>query len=95
MKRGHGYKQPGNWRTTVRRILTRDAHKCYLCQAPAHSVDHITSVAAGGSHADHNLAAICPTCKANKDEADRLAGLARRRTRLGRQRRTEQHPNGG
>ena len=93
MSRGSGYPQPGDWRTTVRRILSRDGHRCYICGGHATSVDHVVSVAAGGSHDDENLAAICPAHKAIKDEQDRLDGLARRRTRQGRRRPAEAHPN--
>lgn len=98
--RGPGYKQPGNWKSTVGRILARDQHTCHLCPEPAVSVDHLVSVAealAAGlepDHSDANLAAICATHKAIKDEQDRLAGLARRQARRRNAMRTvEAHPN--
>jgi 5-methylcytosine-specific restriction endonuclease McrA len=93
MSRGPGYKQPGNWRTTVARILKRDQWRCYLDGKPAISVDHIVPVAEGGTHDDDNLAAICPGCKATKDEQDRRAGYARHQAQRGRRRAPEAHPN--
>lgn len=88
---GSGYKQPNDWRTTRARILDRDGHMCRTtgCTRQATSVDHITSVAAGGTHDDENLVAICWPHKRIKDEADRKAGIARRQAS---RKRTEQHP---
>jgi 5-methylcytosine-specific restriction protein A len=95
MSRPSGYKQPGHWKTTVARILRRDGYSCYFmgCTTRATSVDHVISVAAGGSHEDQNLAAICPTHKAIKDEQDRLEGVRRRQARQAKARTVEEHPN--
>lgn len=93
MPRGSGYRQPSDWKRTVRRILARDAHRCYVtgCTERAVSVDHLVPVARGGSHHDHNLGAICATHKRVKDEADRVEGIRLRAARAKRPR--EQHPN--
>lgn len=81
------YAQPGNWKTTKRRILERDGHRCYLCGGTAITVDHVVNVAAGGSHDDDNLAAICDPCHDVKSEHERRAGIKARKA--GRQ---VQHP---
>lgn len=71
------YKQPGNWKTTRRRILTRDGHVC-SCGAPATQVDHVVAVAHGGTHHDDNLRAICGACHDAKTRREQAAGKARR-----------------
>jgi 5-methylcytosine-specific restriction endonuclease McrA len=87
----YSYKQPGNWKTTRRRILARDGHACYICGAPSNEVDHILAVTQGGTHDDTNLAAICTPHHEAKSKAERVAGqrAARRRKLEARQ---EPHP---
>ncbi|MGH9088827.1 MAG: hypothetical protein ACRDYZ_12090 [Acidimicrobiales bacterium] len=50
-------------------------------------------MARGGTHDDDNLAGICPSHKAQKDEADRLEGIRLRARRRPRTRPAEAHPN--
>lgn len=86
----YGYKQPGNWKTTRRRILARDGHACYLCGRPAFEVDAIIPEAEGGTHTDDtNLAAICTPHHAAKSKAERARGQARRKAQRIR---AEAHP---
>ena len=74
----YAYKQPGNWKTTRRRILARDGHACCVCGAPATEVDHITPVTQGGTHDDTNLAAICTMHHESKSADERRAGQRRK-----------------
>jgi 5-methylcytosine-specific restriction endonuclease McrA len=75
----YGYTQPGNWKTTRKRILTRDRYSCYICGAPAVEVDAIVPDSQGGTHADDaNLAAICIPDHDAKSAAERRAGNANR-----------------
>lgn len=87
------YKQPGNWKTTRKRILARDGHTCTVtgCTTPALEVDHILNVAAGGTHADDNLTSLCYTHHAAKTHLERVAGQQRARARK-QTTRTEPHP---
>jgi 5-methylcytosine-specific restriction endonuclease McrA len=54
---------PRNWPQIRRRVLTRDAHLCYLCGGHATDVDHVVR---GDDHDPSNLAAICRTCHNRK-----------------------------
>jgi len=81
------YAQPGNWKTTRRRILERDGHTCYLCAGPAVTVDHLVNVAAGGGHEDTNLAAVCKPCHDRKSARERVTGQRSRKART-----QAQHP---
>ena len=81
-----GRTRPPGWTKTRDRILTRDQHKCYLCGDPANEVDHVVNIAAGGTHNDGNLAAICRPCHAAKTKREATAGKPTRR------RQTEAHP---
>lgn len=67
---------PRDWPRTVRRILARDRHRCYLCSAYARQVDHIVS---GDDHSDSNLAAICDPCHATKSAREGNAARNARR----------------
>lgn len=49
-----------------KRILIRDAHRCYKCGLYADEVDHITPVFEGGPTNDTNMAAICRQCHGHK-----------------------------
>lgn len=88
------YKQPGNWKTTRKRILARDGHTCTVtgCTTPALEVDHIVNVAAGGTHADDNLTSLCYTHHAAKTQLERAAGIARYHAARPHTRPAEQHP---
>ena len=81
------YKQPGNWKTTRRRILKRDNGTC-ACGALATQVDHIIPVTQGGTHDDANLRAICETCHEPKTHSEQRAGKVKRSTK----RPAERHP---
>lgn len=93
MARASGYTQPQGWTATRARILRRDARTCYVCGNEAHEVDHIIPVSQGGTHEDHNLAAICVPCHRIKSERERREGFARRKPRVKRERPREDHPN--
>lgn len=89
------YQQPGNWKTTRRRVMARDDGRCF-CGEPAVTVDAITPDAEGGSHEDDaNLRAICQEHHDAKTKAEAARGRARARakrravTRLP----TEAHPS--
>lgn len=75
------YAQPGNWKTTKRRILARDGGICYLCGGQAVTADHVLNVTAGGTHDDDNLAAICEPCHDVKSERERRAGIKARKAK--------------
>lgn len=67
------------WRALREEILERDGYLCYLCGDPgADTVDHIVSVAAGGSDDVDNLAAVHdrnpPHCHRTKTRRERSAG---------------------
>lgn len=72
-----GWQAPTGWATTRQRVLERDNWTCHICgKAGADTVDHITPVSQGGSHAMSNLAAVhddtpphCHRTKTNQDRA--------------------------
>ncbi len=89
------YKQPGNWKTTKRRILLRDQGLCF-CGTPAVTVDAVIPDAQGGSHQDDtNLRAICQAHHDAKTKLEAAQGranaAAKRRSRLALPR--EAHPS--
>lgn len=96
MSWANGYRSPPGWTATRKRILNRDAHVCYICgQDGADQVDHIINAAAGGTHDDHNLAAIhaepCHRLKTNRERnANRQAPPPPPAPR--KRRRPEAHP---
>jgi len=67
------------WRRLRDRILDRDKGVCYLCgRGGADTVDHVTSVARGGTDHPANLAAVhdrtaphCHRAKTNQERAIR------------------------
>ncbi|MEV6674790.1 HNH endonuclease signature motif containing protein [Streptomyces sp. NPDC051162] len=68
------------WTSLRLRILRRDAYTCYRCGSPkASEVDHVVSVAAGGSDDPLNLAAICRSCHRAKTLNEAQAGRSRNR----------------
>lgn len=54
------------WKALRKKILQRDQHTCYLCGDEATQVDHIQSIAQGGTDDIGNLAAICARCNSLK-----------------------------
>jgi len=86
---GRSYDAIPGWGAIQRRILKRDAHRCYVCGGEAREVDHVVPVSAGGGHGDDNLRAICSPCHFEKTEQERRAGLA---AMPRRRRPPEQHP---
>jgi 5-methylcytosine-specific restriction enzyme A len=59
----------GAWETIRRRVLERDMGCCYLCDEadpPATQVDHLISVADGGTSRMDNCASCHPACHARK-----------------------------
>lgn len=64
---------PRNWERTRQAVLTRDAHRCTLCGAPANEVDHRIP---GDNHSMTNLQALCTPCHKAKTQAE--AAKARR-----------------
>lgn len=82
------YKQPADWKATRLRILERDGHRCYRCAGLATQVDHVVNEAAGGTHDDSNLAAICEQCHRRKSATEAAVGRARRSGK----RAPERHP---
>ena len=89
-----GYTSPPGWKTTRKRILKRDAGICHICGGEgADQVDHLLNVAAGGSHDDHNLAAIhARPCHANKTRAEQRAARIPPPPLPLKSRRPETHP---
>lgn len=87
---GQGWRtapMPRGWAVTRRRILRRDAGMCYLDGRPgATEVDHVVSVANGGSEEDSNLAAIHTECHRRK------TGREARAAQPNRRREPESHP---
>ncbi len=61
---------PRGWSQTRRRVLERDAGRCYLCGRAADHVDHIVPACEGGTDDESNLAAICSACHARKTSAE-------------------------
>lgn len=72
-----GRSRPPGWTATTRRILKRDERICYLCGGEATEVDHVINAAAGGSHDDANLRAICSACHRAKTMAEAHAARPR------------------
>lgn len=77
---------PPNWVSIKKRILERDQRRCYVCGGPATEVDHLVNVAAGGTHDDTNLAAICVPCHRHKTQQEARAA------RVTQKRASERHP---
>lgn len=94
MSWANGYRSPPGWTTTRTRILKRDARICYICGGEgADQVDHIINVAAGGSHDDHNLAAIHEVpCHRDKTRAEQRAARVPPPPPTRKSRRPETHP---
>lgn len=56
---------PG-WRAKRRRVLERDNYVCAYCGGHATTVDHVVSVANGGTDDLDNLVAACWPCNRRK-----------------------------
>jgi len=82
---------PPGWAKTVRRILKRDNHRCYRCDALATEVDHIVPASQGGTDDDNNLAAICTPCHRRKTASEAVHA---RHIKYTRRRPQEPHPGG-
>ena len=72
------------WQHLRKQILERDGHQCQLrlpdvCTGRASQVDHIISVADGGSDEPGNLRSVCRKCHARRTARQ---GLEARRRRL-------------
>ncbi|MET8382483.1 HNH endonuclease [Streptosporangium canum] len=64
--------RPGDWKKRKRIALKRDNYRCYLCgRIGAGEVDHVLSVAKGGTHDVSNLRAICSVCHTKKSKRER------------------------
>lgn len=58
------------WKRLRLRVLERDRFRCVICGGPAKVVDHVTSLANGGTNAPSNLRSLCPRCdRAVKEDA--------------------------
>ncbi|WP_312715495.1 HNH endonuclease [Corynebacterium flavescens] len=75
-----------------RRVMRRDQGQCQKrgprCTLVATEVDHIVSVAEGGTDDLNNLEAICSACHAPKTQAEAQRG----RVRYSRKRPPQAHP---
>lgn len=72
----HPYPVPKGWKATRNRIMNRDNGCCYVCgHEGADQIDHIISIANGGSHDDTNLAPIhrvpCHSTKTRTEQVQR------------------------
>jgi 5-methylcytosine-specific restriction endonuclease McrA len=54
------------WRKLRDQILARDRYTCPQCGGPARHVDHVVSVARGGTDHPGNLDALCASCNLRK-----------------------------
>ncbi len=50
------------WRALRAQVLARDRYTCRECGKPAEHVDHIISVASGGTDHPSNVRALCAPC---------------------------------
>jgi 5-methylcytosine-specific restriction endonuclease McrA len=50
--------------------------KCWMCGAPADTIDHVIALVRGGSHWPSNLRPACNSCNARKHTADHRRFLA-------------------
>jgi hypothetical protein len=69
---------PPDWQARRKRVLKRDNSTCQRCGVRSTrvddvrlDVDHIIPKSDGGSHALHNLQALCPSCHAEKHSVNR------------------------
>ncbi|UBU12903.1 HNH endonuclease [Nonomuraea gerenzanensis] len=52
-------------------MLIRDDSRCYRCgREGATEVDHVVSIARGGTHELSNLRAVCSVCHARKSRQE-------------------------
>jgi len=65
-------RRPSNWRRIRDSVIRRDGFKCVQCGANGPlEVDHILSVAKGGSWEPTNLQTLCRDCHSIKSANDR------------------------
>jgi 5-methylcytosine-specific restriction endonuclease McrA len=70
-QRGYGE----GWRKVRAEVLERDGWQCQHCGQPANTVDHLVSLAEGGSRLDpNNLVACCSDCNSRRGGATRRPG---------------------
>ena len=67
-----------HWKQQRAKALQRDNHQCVIrgprCTITATEVDHIISVANGGTDELHNLASTCHNCNTHKTAREAAAG---------------------
>jgi hypothetical protein len=55
-----------------KRVLARDKYKCYDCEGPADRVLYLKPRSLGGTHHPKNLAAICGSCEAEREQDEQV-----------------------
>ncbi|WP_276141143.1 HNH endonuclease [Rhodococcus sp. T2V] len=82
------------WRVLRKSIILRDGNHCRQCgisgTETALDLDHIVSVAEGGTDDPSNARLLCRRCHTPKTQAEAARGRARMRARLKLP--TEKHP---
>ena len=88
---GWSYTEPPGLPAAKREAWVIYGSDCYICQRPAHEIDHVINIKAGGTHDIQNLRPICKDCHKRKTAAEAGAGksAAWRRKAF---RPTEDHP---
>lgn len=69
---------PKDWGRIRDRVLTRDAHRCVFCGAPANQVDHIFP---DGPHVPENLRSLCQHCHMQRTQQQAVEARRRRYNR--------------
>lgn len=67
------------WRKVRAEALERDIHRCTICGAPAHQVDHIQPAHLGGTDTLDNAATLCHHHHNLKTQAEAAAARPARR----------------
>jgi 5-methylcytosine-specific restriction protein A len=73
-------ERPADWFRTRARVLRRDKHRCRAagCRRKAEHVDHVISIANGGTWDEENLQSLCKDHHDAKTAAERVARAERR-----------------